>query len=181
MTNSKFCIVLIIFICLCGCGSSYDVKELKSLANHYTINQAKKDGCLVMEEGTITSGQDVFDAFLKSTHKNEKAQIRIVNSYTDDEESQLLFIADVVFKNGKYITYSYENKDEQLYTQKFKYMIKDDVVGNPEALYTKGSVYILVNDASLSYDEIMKAILSSTQETGKEDLSHFFIYQKFED
>jgi len=25
MTNSKFCIVLIIFICLCGCGSSYDV------------------------------------------------------------------------------------------------------------------------------------------------------------
>lgn len=79
-----------------------------------------------MEAGTITSGQDVFDAFLKSTHKNENAQIRIVNCYMGDEESKLLFITDVVFKNGEYTTYSYENKDEQLYTKKFKYMIKDD-------------------------------------------------------
>lgn len=183
------CLMIICTFALVACSNN-NLSDLKTLTNNYSLEQAKVDGCLVMEDGDVTSGKRVFDDFLEKTSQDKDAKIRVVEYYTLDKSSiseeiyekekdnyPVMFITDVVYENGEFKTYSYANNDEELFEKTYKYMIKDEFSANPEAIFTTSTYYLLVNDKSITYDEIMKSLLSSSfQEDGK-DLTHFIIYQ----
>ena len=181
--------IIIALICLSACSSDYDSKNLKSLTINYTLEQAKDDNCLIIEDGDITSGQATFDVFLSATEKNENATIRIVNYYNLGDKSQyseelyeqekdnypIMYITDVVFENGAYTTYSYENNDDQLFTKTFKYMIKDEGTADPESTYTTATYYILVNDKNVIWNDVFSSMVSSQS---NDRISFYIIYQK---
>lgn len=163
------------------------IKELKSITDNYSLDDAKNDGCLVMENGSITSGQETFSDFLSATENYNGASIRVVKYYTLGDKSQysneyyeqekdnypMLFITDVVFENGNYTTYSFE--DGELITKTYKYMIKDEFEANPQATFTSAEYYILANNKDTSWNEIMSSILSSQLPA---QIEYFVVYQK---
>ena len=188
-------VITLIVVTLSGCSSqeNYNTNNLKKLTNNYTLEQAKTDNCLVIEDGIITSGQDVFDEFLLKTEKKENSFIRVAKYYTlnntnmsdefyetEKDNYPVMHITDVVYNNGTYTTYSYENLDDELFENTYMYMIKDVSTANPEATYTTGTYYILVNDKSLTYDMIMKAMASSIAPMDGDDYRHFVVYAKFD-
>lgn len=190
-------IVMIAILFLSACSNnyvqkgvdSYDTKNLEQLSDNYSIEQAKSDKCLIMENGDVTSGQTVFDAFLSATTNKEKAIIRIVKYYTMGDQSQYseelyeqekdkfpqIYITDVVFENGIYTTYFYENDGEGLITKTYKYMIKDEFTANPEAIFTTALYYVLVNDENITWDDIFNGMISSQSGAS---IDHFNVYQK---
>ncbi len=167
------------------------LRDLKRLTNNYSLEQAKADSCLVMENGDVTSGKEVFDEFLGKTSREKDARIRVVNYYTLDESTvseeyyeqekdsyPVLFVTDVVYENGEYKTYSYANEDDELVKKTYKYIIKDEFDANPEATFTNATYYMLVNDKSLTFNTIVKVLMSSNSNDYDRDISHFNIYQK---
>lgn len=185
----KKMILLLGFVFCIACSNSSGIADLKELADNYTLEQAKNDQCLVMENGDVTYGEEIFSEFLSATINKEDTAIRIVNYYTLGDKSQYseeayqqekekypqLYITDVVFENGIYTTYSYDNNDEQLLTKTYKYMIKDEFAANPEAAYTTAVYYILVNDNNVKWNDILKGMVSSQADAW---IDHFNVYQK---
>ncbi len=151
--------------------------DLKSLTNHYSLEQAKADGCLVMEDGDVTSGKEVFDDFLNKTSQKIDAKLRVVNYYTLDNAQSAIYITDVVYENDEFKTYSV-NDDNELIEDTYKYLIKDEFEANPEATFTTATYYMLVNDRSLTFSEIFRALASSSLVVNGKDISFFPIYQK---
>lgn len=194
MVKKLFVVVAVLFVAtLFGCSSqkNYNANDLKSLTNNYTLEQAREENCLVMEDGSVTSGQDIFDDFLAKTENKEPASIRVVKYYTLDKSTvspelyeqekdkyPVMCITDVIYKNGTFTTYSYENLDDELFEKTFKYMVKDEYIANPQATFTTSLNYILVNDKNVTYDKIMSSMLSSTCSDNDTDLSNFIVYQK---
>lgn len=87
----------------------------------------------------------------------------------------LRYITDVVFENGIYTTYFYENDGEGLITKTYKYMIKDEFTANPEAIFTTALYYVLVNDENITWDDIFNGMISSQSGSS---IDHFNVYQK---
>lgn len=171
--------------------SADTLSDLKGLTNNYSLARAKSDGCLVMEDGDVTSGKEVFDDFFDKTSQQKNAKIRVVDYYTLDKSKvseefyeqekdgyPIMYITDVVYENGEFTTYSDANNDGALVKKTYKYLIKDEFEGNPEATFMTATYYMLVNDKSLTFNEIFQSLISSSYQGNGKDLSHFNIYQK---
>lgn len=181
-------LLIFLLIVLSACSTfSYDTGQLKKLTVDYSLEEAKSDACLVMENGSVTSGQQTFNLFLKSTEQKQNATIRIVNYYTIGDKYQYseelfekekdkypqIYITDIVYKDGIYTTYSID--DNKLMSKTYRYMIKDEFVANPEATFTNGLNYFLVNNENVTWDDIIKGMFSSKSEGW---IDHFVLYQK---
>ena len=80
----------------------------------------------------------------------------------------------VLLKVAKFKAETYD----ELFEKTYKYLIKDEFEANPEAIFTNATYYMLVNDKSLTFNEIFKALASSSSQGIGKDISHFNIYQK---
>ena len=56
--KNRMLAALLCLILLSSCGGTPEPVPLEELPEDYSLEQAKADGCLVTEDGTITSGRE---------------------------------------------------------------------------------------------------------------------------
>jgi len=79
---------LLCLLLLSGCGGKPEMLPLEELSEDYSLEQAKEDGCLVTEDGIVTSGRDAWEKFLKAADAGKSASVRLCTYYTLDDPSR---------------------------------------------------------------------------------------------
>lgn len=183
-------ILLTLIFILTACSHNATRDSLKQLSDNYSLDDAKSDNCVIFEDGDITNGQSEWDSFIKKTGNGKSATVRLGFYYTLGDPSHyseeyyeeikddypVLYINDLSFDGKKYIIESIE--DDHLISKDYKYLIKYD--GQPSsvsALFSKYTYYVLVNDNTITWDDIEHGMLSS--QSG-DFIDHYLVYSDLE-
>lgn len=162
---------------LAGCGQKESeplLPILEELPVDYSLKQAREDGCVVHEDGDIASGQEAWEDFLKAVSAGEAASVRLANYYTLDDPSRydpdyyksikddypLLYVSDLSFDGKTYTVSGLEDGErwESTYSHLKKF---EDKAETPSAAYDSYVRYVLVNDDTVTWDQLMRGALSS--------------------
>lgn len=183
----KGILILTIILLLTACSKNDQVKvSLKQLPDDYSLEDAKSDNCVVFENIDITSGQSTWDDFIKNTKKGKPSTVRLAYYYTLDDPSRyakelyeeikddypMLFMKDLRFDGEKYIIEGYE--EGQLISKEYTYLVKYE--GQPKsttALFSDYTYYVLVNDNTVTWEDIEHGMLSSKLGDG---IDHYQVY-----
>lgn len=182
-----------ILIVLIFMMTSYSKKKtynnLEEIPDNYTLEDAKKDGFVVFEDLSITSGQDAWDDFVKTCDKKEEASILLAYYYTlgdvshysselyeqIKDEYPILYLQKLSFDGTEYTITWYE--DEELITRTYAYLKKME--GKPRsqtAIFSEYTYYVLVNNNSLTWNQIEDGMLSSQMGAS---IDHCKVYSKY--
>ncbi len=147
---------------------------LEDLPADYSLVQAKKDGCVVMENGDVTYGQEIWETFYKTTKKGKAAAVRYVNYYTlreperyDEEYYEKIkdtyprmYVADLTYDG---VTYRVRQFDEgKEIVNEYPYLVRYEwTPDSPNALFDYEIKYVVTDDNQVTWDEIYRAMLSS--------------------
>lgn len=157
-----------------GCENSNDILPPKDIPENYSLEQAKADGCVVHENGDVTSGKDIFKIFYARTSSGKKAHVRLAFYYTLDDPSHydpdyyesikddypVLYIEDLSFDGKKYTLRQYEDGKE--ITESYDYLMKyDEPAMSPYAVYDSSEEYILTNDSTVTRQDLWNGLSSS--------------------
>ena len=82
--KNRMLAALLCLILLSSCGGTPEPVPLEELPEDYSLEQAKADGCLVTEDGTITSGRESWEDFLEAVDAGKSASVRLCSSFTLD-------------------------------------------------------------------------------------------------
>lgn len=151
---------------------------LEEIPKDYSLEQAKENGCVVFEDSDVTYGEDVWMNFVSVTKTGEPASVRMAYYYTLDEDEcspeyyeaekdnyPVMYVKDLFFDGQTYTIRWYEDGEEVV--RKFKYLIRcDDNPNTEDATYECCIKYILVNDNTVTWDEIFKQLISSSLPVG---------------
>lgn len=170
-----FAAVLFAFF-LYGCGEIQpsEWKDLKEVSDSFTLEDAKNEGYVVMEDGDVTFGEDIWNNFVKLSNKKKPAKVRVVNYYTSGDPSHydpeyyesikddypVLYILELEYNGDIYCIRYYE--EDKLYQKEFKYLMRyEGEAETKDAIYTSYVRYVLVNDNKVTWKDIMHGLLSS--------------------
>lgn len=191
MYGMKKLIIILLTLIFLSTAYSHDSTKfpLSQLSDNYSLDDAKSDKCVVFENGDITYNQPKWDTFIKKTEKGKSATIRLAYYYTLDDPSHyseeyykkikddypILYINDLSF-DGKIYTIEFMEED-QLISKEYKYLLKYD--GRPRsanALFSAYTYYVLVNDNTVTWDNIEHGMLSSQSGAW---IDHHLVYSDF--
>jgi len=128
----------------------------KALPADYTIEDATKDGYLVSKNLNIIANEALWTNFVETSSKGKNTNIRMVKFFTT-ESSLHPFYTDVFYEDGFY--YSFDSSAPVQEKEPYKYLLTlDGNTGNP--LRNSGLI-VLSNDQKLTFDQIMRAMISS--------------------
>ncbi len=192
---SSFVVLFTLILSLYGCGenSSPSWVPFEDLPEGYTLEEAKKDNCVVKENGDITSGKEVWESFLKKTENNEPASVRIFSYHTLGDKERYgeeyyesikndypkMYILDLEFDGEKYIWKDYSDEEPRI--SEYKYLIRYEENDPPESATFESAVYyILVNENTYTLDQIQWSMLSS-QSTDWIDFKYTCIEYDYKD
>ena len=174
MKKSIFIILALLFL-LTACSKEDEARvSLNQIPDDYSLEAAKSDRCVVFEDGDITFGQSEWNSFIKNTAKDKSSTVRLGFYYTLGDPSRyskelyeeikddypVLFISDLSYDGKEYIIESIE--DDQLISKEYKYLMK--YKGKPRsasALYSEYTYYVLVNDNTVTWEDLEHGIISS--------------------
>lgn len=172
---AKILLMLLMLIVLTSCGNDISKEtSLEELPSDFSLQDAKKSGCVVHEDGDITDGEEIWEAFLAKVENREPATVRIADYYTLDEEKcdpeyyesvkdeyPKLYFKDLFYDGESYTIKWFEEGKE--YSQTYKYMNKYvEKPASSTATFEYAINYVLVNDETISsYEEIMMSLASS--------------------
>ena len=147
---------------------------LEALPADYTPEQAKKDGCVVIENGDVSFGQDIWEEFYKKTQKGKPATVRYVHYYSLREPEHYdpdyyesvkndypkMYVYDLTYDGEVYREHHFEGTEEIVneFLYLMHYVWKPD---SPKALFDSQILYVLTDDDTVTWDEIMSGMLSS--------------------
>lgn len=181
---------LVMLLMLAGCAPD-DTAELlvyaplENLPSDYSLEDAKKDRCVVMENGDITSGQTIWDGFVETTAAGSPASVRTATYYTLGDPSRygeeyyesvkdeypMMFVHDLTFDGEAYTLRWLEDGKEIL--RSYPYMIRLEGDAIPSATFKAYVRYVLVHDASLTWEKIEHGMYSSKM---GDYIDHFTVY-----
>lgn len=161
---------------LAGCGRTQPVPlpPLEELPADYSLEQAREDGCVIHEDSDIASGQEAWEEFLKASSAGKAAAVRLANYYTLDDPSRydpdyyesikddypLLYVSDLTF-DGKVYTVS-GLEDGERWTQTYSHLKRfEDKAETHSAVYDSYIRYVLVDDETVTWGQLMHGVLSS--------------------
>lgn len=161
MSIIPFFLILLLFPACTGKSATTPFSRLDINGNYtgftdlpmnYTPEQAEKDGCYVLVDSETAVGEQNWKDFVKKASKGEDSNLRIVN-ITKNE----IYFSDLFYENGYYRVF--KSTSEDLKDHKFRYLLT--LEGTLRNAATSGSVTILTDDKSLTYDDVMWTFLSS--------------------
>lgn len=157
-----------IFCLLIACSSnkSYETIEFSFDSNgsyegftalpvNYTIENAEKDGCFVTQDIDVIANNDVWDYFMETASRGNNTGIRMVRFFTEDSNSP--YFNDLFFNEGYY--YLFDSSSENQEKEPFLYLLT--LKGKFGIPLQDSGVVVLTDDNTLTFDDIMKAMLSS--------------------
>lgn len=182
-------IFLTLILLLTACSQNVTRAPLNQLSGNYSLDDAKSDNCVVFEDGDITYGQSAWDSFIENTENGQPETARLGFYYTLGDPSHyseeyyeeikddypILYINDLSFNGKKYIIESIE--EGQLISKEYKYLVKYEGQPRPSALYSEYTYYVLVNDNTVTWDDIEHGMLSSKF---GDYIDHYLVYSDLE-
>ena len=99
----------------------------------YSLAQAKADGCVVMEDGDVTHGQEIWQNFIAATARGEEATVRYAHYYTVGaparydpdyyeeikDQYPMMFVHTLTFDGESYTDIWEENGEEVTRTYRY--------------------------------------------------------------
>lgn len=139
-------------------GESGGIKPLENLPELYSGEQAMIDGCLVTRDGEVSENLAVLIDFIETTSRGEPAFIRIVNWYYGEESHYTA--EDLTFDGSQYILEWIEDGRRQ--SRSYRYLKHFSGEKERENMaYDAYEHYVLVNDNSVSWQQIWESLISS--------------------
>jgi len=179
MVNIIKYIAILILLLVTACNNINGVANAyipySEIPENYSLNDAKSDNLVVFEDGNITSGQAVWDDFLKITEQGKSYVVRLAFYYTlsgvgitpeHEQYEELkndyprLHIQDLTFDGRIYMLYYVEEKKEYKFSYKY---LKRFVEASPRETvpYRETIRYVLVNDKEVTWEQIISGLFSS--------------------
>ncbi|MCL2576899.1 MAG: hypothetical protein FWE27_02450 [Defluviitaleaceae bacterium] len=186
----KVFIIILSLILLTSCDTEISYHDgyipYGEIPLNYSLENAKADGLVVYENGSITSGQADWDAFVSKTEAEIPSMVRLAFYYTLDNQNispeyyeeikdgyPVLFIQDLSFDGDIYTLFYTEGESEYNYT--YKYLKR--LVETPPAFaaFTEGIYYVLVNNYDVTWAQIQQGMIRARHDTG---IDHKIVYTK---
>lgn len=137
------------------------------------LDETVESGYVVHMDGDVTTGQEIWEAFVKDTSRGKAASVQLAEYYTLDEEScseeyyeayqedyPMLFLFDLTFDGSTY-TLKWKEGDKE-YTRQYQYLMHyTGEAPTSYATYDTYSRYVLTNDNKVTWEELQKGALSS--------------------
>lgn len=164
MNKTNIIVIIMVLLLFSGCVKTsnaalsfeFDTEGnytgFRDLPEHYTAEQAEKDGCYVHVNSEMVAGEQLWKDYIKDTSNGKDASIRIVLIWDDETFYQDLFYTDGYHR-------IFDSSSEDLQDYKYKYLLT--LEGTMPNAAKSGTVTILTGDKALTYDDIMWQFLSS--------------------
>lgn len=167
--------LLVLFLFGCGKAPMPDEwKDLKYVADNFSLEDAKGDGYVVIEDGSVTCGEDIWQNFVDLSAEKTPCKIRVVHYYTIGDPSHYdpayyesikneypkMYILELAYNGETFCVSHYE--EEKLYQSEYKYLMRyGGKAETRDATYTSYVRYVLVNDDRVTWNDIIRGMLSS--------------------
>ena len=186
LVKKSIIILLSLTFLLTACTKNPAKSFLGQLPGDYDLSDAKNDNCVIFENNNIIYGQAGWDDFISMVENGLSATVRLVFYYTLDDFSYysneyyekikddypIISIKDLNFDGEKYFIEKLE--DGKLISKEYKYLLRYE--GKPSssaALYSGYIYYVLVNNNTVTWDDIEHGMLSSKS---GDWIDHFVVY-----
>lgn len=127
-----------------------------NLPKKYTIEDAKKDGYVVKQDLEVIANNEMWVNFVETATQGNNTGIRMVSFYTEDTTSP--YYSDLFFNDGYY--YLFDSSSDKQDMQPFSYLLTlKGQFGQPSK---DRGVVVLTNDNTLTFDVVMKSMVSSS-------------------
>ena len=155
------------------------------------LELAKKSDAVVFEDNSCTSGNEVWESFFQSVSSKSPASVLCAHYYTLDKEHvseelyekekdlyPQLFFCLLEYDGKEYSLKSRESSvKEPDYQEKFKYLLHfTGDVPDTSPYFTSFDDYVLVDDSSLTLEDILVSMTSSQLD---KIYKHFTIYSDY--
>ena len=152
------------------------------------LQKAKDDGCAVMEDGYASFGQEIWQTFVETAEKGQKASVQVAHYYTLDEEGSsreyyqsvkedypILYRFHLEFDGETYTLRWIEEETEYVRTYRYLMHYRGDGSDAEEREFEER--YVLTNDNTVTWEDIVNGMLSS--QSG-DAIDHYSIYTVME-
>lgn len=127
---------------------------------------AKSEGVVVIENATCTAGRELWDEFFSAAESGKQASVTVARYYGKTIDSAPSLFFSFLYYDGEEFTVSVRKStdSEPETNETFKYLIHNagDNSFLPNAEPGNYDAYFLADDPDATYEEIIKAMLSST-------------------
>ncbi|MEC0092329.1 hypothetical protein [Paenibacillus macquariensis] len=121
----------------------------------FIVEDATKDGYCVKQDSEVIANNEEWINFVETATKGNNTGIRMVSFSTEDTNSP--YFSDLFFNDGYY--YLFDSSSDKQEKQPFLFLLTlEGQFGNPSK---DSGVVILTNDNTLTFDVVMKSVLSS--------------------
>ena len=163
---------LLFLLLLSSCGVNPEPLPFEELPEDYSLERAKDDGCLVTEDGAVTSGQEAWEEFLNAAEAGKAASVRLCSYYTLDDPSRydpdyyesvkddypMMFLKDLSYGGERFTTLSYE--EGQRHEETYSFLRRREQTAPSSGV--KIIQYIITDDAESSLEKIGSQLYSSS-------------------
>ena len=176
------------------------IDEIPEKEDPVSLEEAIDDGFMVLKNGNIYYGDEIWQMFLTLTQFGYPTTIRIAHYYTmrgriseslyestkDDYPKMYLsqlhydgenYLISALHKvDGKYLSYQIADVDGPEKTYKYL-MHYSEIPQNSDAGFNSCDKYVLVNDNSVTWEDIYKGMISSQAGAA---IDHTAVYNKYD-
>ena len=163
---------LLFLLLLSSCGVNPEPLPFEELPEDYSLERAKDDGCLVTEDGAVTSGQEAWEEFLNAAEAGKAASVRLCSYSTLDDPSRydpdyyesvkddypMMFLKDLSYDGERFTTLSYE--EGQRHEETYSFLRRREQTAPSSGV--KIIQYIITDDAESSLEKIGSQLYSSS-------------------
>ena len=156
-----------------GIGVLDKYSALEGMPLNYTPEQARKDGCVVMVNGDVVSGKDLWWSFYMAAQAGTPCGIRIMDYYhyagsQIGPYEPVYALLDLTFDGKIYHIRWFEDVTE--YNRQYAYLLRFQGAAESEnAAYKSYDRYVLTNDNTVTWKRIWNEMISSTALPGVTD------------
>ena len=150
-------------------------KSLEDIREGYTVSEAKRDGCVVMDGSRLVSGEKYWVNFVNRSADGQDAAVRIYQEYTDQGDEY--FVKELRHENGKYIFRFWDwkwetdinspdyGKKQFLSENEYKYLVRSAY----SIRDVSTDMYLLADSTDVTGNGYLSRYLSSTVIPGEDD------------
>jgi hypothetical protein len=141
---------------------SFDKNEnyagFSDLPLNYTIKDAKDHGYFVTQNLEVIANKNVWDNFVETSLCRENTGIRMIKFYTENTDGP--YFSDLFYEDGYYYLFDSSAKNQE--KQPYLYLLTlEGKFGNP---LRDSGVILLTNDHTLTFDTVMRVMISSNMD-----------------
>lgn len=173
----KYKVIAAALLCLLfftGCGGQKELTPPEGLPKNYSLDQAKTDNCVVIEDSALTSGQEAWGAFEKAAGAGKTAFVRLYQQFAlggpsgyDPEyyesikdDYPLMFVRNLSYDGERFAVVRYKDVQRLDSSHSLLRRFEEESRSNAED-YDAYVFYVLTDDAEITYDQLWAPLDSS--------------------